>query len=90
LSLLIELSPHALRDLKAHERAVAGEILYDLKILQTRPWPGPPKVKKLEGHKNLCRLRTRDYRSIFEPTVKGAVVLRILDRKELERILRNL
>jgi mRNA-degrading endonuclease RelE of RelBE toxin-antitoxin system len=79
-----------LRDLKALEKAAAREILDDLKILQTRPWPGPPKVKKLEGYKNLYRLRTGDYRSIFEPTVKGVVVLHVLNRKELERVLRNL
>jgi mRNA-degrading endonuclease RelE of RelBE toxin-antitoxin system len=89
LPLLVELSPRALRDLKALEKA-AAEILHDLKILQTRPWPVPPKIKKLEGYKNLYRLRTEDYRSLFEPTVKGVVVLRVLDRKELERILRNL
>jgi mRNA-degrading endonuclease RelE of RelBE toxin-antitoxin system len=90
LSLLVELSPRALRDLKALESAAAEEILDDLKVLQTRPWPGPPKVKKIEGYKALYRLRTRDYRSLFEPTEKGVVVLRVLDRKELERILRNL
>lgn len=90
MPLLVELSPRALRDLKALEKADAGEILDDLKILQTRPWPGSPKVKKLEGHKNLYRIRTGDYRSLFEPTVRGVVVLRVLDRKELERILRNL
>ncbi|HUO58824.1 MAG TPA: type II toxin-antitoxin system RelE/ParE family toxin [bacterium] len=90
MPILVELSPRALRDLKDLEKAAAGEILDDLKILQARPWPGPPKVKKLEGHKNLYRIRTGDYRSLFEPTVKGVVVLRVLDRKELERILRNL
>lgn len=90
MPLLVELSPRAFRDLKGLEKAAAGEILDDLKILQTRPWPGPPKVKKLEGHKNLYRIRTGDYRSLFEPTEKGVVVLRVLDRKELERILRNL
>jgi mRNA-degrading endonuclease RelE of RelBE toxin-antitoxin system len=90
LPLLVELSPRALRDLKTLEKAAAGEILDDLEILQTRPWPGLPKVKKLEGYKNLYRLRTRDFRSLFEPTEKGVVVLRVLDRKELEKILRNL
>jgi mRNA interferase RelE/StbE len=90
LPLLVELSPRALRDLKDLEKAAAGKILNDLKILQTRPWPGPPKVKKLEGHKDLYRIRTGDYRFLFEPTEKGVVVLRVLDRKELERILRNL
>jgi mRNA-degrading endonuclease RelE of RelBE toxin-antitoxin system len=90
LSILVELSPRALRDLKALEKSPAGEILDDLKILQTRPWPGPPKVKKLEDYKNLYRLRTGDYRSLFEPTAKGVVILRVLARKELERILRNL
>ena len=90
MALLVELSPRALRDLKALEKTAAREILGDLEVLQIRPWPAPPKVKKLEGYKNLYRLRTGNYRSLFEPTEKGVVVLRVLDRKELERILRNL
>ncbi len=90
LSLLVKLSPRALRDLQALEKGTARNILDDLKFLQNRPWPGPPKIKKLEGHKNLYRLRTGDYRSIFEPISQKVVVLRVLDRKELERNLRNL
>jgi len=90
LSIPVELSPRALRDLSGLEKDVAREILDDFKILQSRPWPGPPKVKKLEGHKNLYRLRTGDYRVLFEPIDKKIVVLRVIDRKELERTLRNL
>ena len=90
MSLLVEVSPRALRDLSGLEKGIANEILGDLKILQSRPWPGPPKVKKLESHKNLYRIRTKDYRSVFESTDRGVVVLRIMDRKEMERALRNL
>lgn len=87
---MVELSPRALRDLGGLEKAIAREILDGLEILGARPWPGPPQVKKLRGYKSLYRLRVGDYRAIFEPTPKGVVVLRVIDRKELERTLRNL
>jgi mRNA-degrading endonuclease RelE of RelBE toxin-antitoxin system len=90
LSFLVELAPRAFRDLSGLEKETAREILEHLKILEARPWPGPPKIKKLVGHKNLYRLRIGGYRAVFELTVKKAVVLRIADRKELERMLRNL
>ena len=90
MALTIELSPRALRDLGTLEKDRAKALLDALKILQTKPWPGPPKVKKLAGHHGLHRLRVGDHRAIFEPTEKGVVVLRVLDRKDLERIIRNL
>ena len=90
MPLLVELSPRALRDLNGLEKRTAKEILDDLKTLETRPWPGPPKIKKLEGHKNLYRQRIGAYRAIFETIEKGVVILRVMNRKELERTLRNL
>ncbi len=92
MPLPLELTPRAFRDLKSLEKETARRILEDLTIIRTRPrpWPGPPKVKKLEGRRDLFRLRIGDYRVIFEPTGTGVLVLRIMDRKELERTLRNL
>lgn len=85
----IELSPRALRDLQKLSGHDAGKILDNLEVLRDTPWPGPPKVKKLRGHERY-RLRTGDYRSIFEIREGKVVILRIVDRKELERILRTL
>ena len=90
MTLHVELSPRALRDLAGLEKGAAKGVLDDLEILRSRPWPGPPKVKKLSGHKDLYRLRTGDYRSIFEPIAKSVVILRIMDRKDFEKALKNL
>lgn len=85
----VELSPRALRDLEKLPAEAAGELVEDMGVLGKAPWPGPPRVKKLRGH-DLYRLRTGDYRSIFELREGKVVVLRIVDRKEFERILRTL
>jgi len=90
MSHLVELSPRAFRDLESLEKKTAKDILDDLEILKSRPWPPAPKVKKLSGYKNLYRLRIGNYRAVFEVLGSGVVVLRIMDRKELERTLRNL
>ena len=86
----VELSPRAFRDLGGFEKRTAREILEGLEVLKAYPWPPPPKVKKLEGYKTLYRLRVGNYRAIFELLGKQVVVLRVMDRKELERTLRNL
>lgn len=85
----VELAPRALRDLQKLPAEAAEALLEDMEVLGETPWPGPPKVKKLRGH-DLYRLRTGDYRSIFELRQGKVIVLRIVSRKELERILRTL
>lgn len=85
----VELSPRAWRDIERLPAEVADEILRDLEVLAKPRWPGPPKVKKLRGH-DLYRLRTGEYRSVFELQQEKVVVLRIVGRKELERILRSI
>jgi mRNA-degrading endonuclease RelE of RelBE toxin-antitoxin system len=82
----IELAPRAWRDLEGLPGEAAAEILADLQRLRSTPWPGPPKVKKLRGHE-LFRLRTGDYRSVFEVRGAKVVILRIVSRGDLERIL---
>lgn len=86
---IIEISPRALRDLQKFPPTVARKILDDIGVLAETPWPGPPKVKKLKGYE-LYRLRTGSYRSVFEARQGKVVMLRIVDRKELERILETL
>lgn len=85
----VELSPRAVRDLRRLPPATATELLADMETLARNPLPGPPRVKKLRGHE-LYRLRTGDYRSIFELREEKVVVLRVVGRGEFERILRRL
>ena len=86
---LVELAPRALRDLRKLPPAARKQILKDFSILETESWPGPPKIKKLRGYE-LYRLRTETYRSIFEDRGQTLVILRVIDRKDLERLLRGL
>jgi len=87
-SLGLFFSPRARRDLKAIPRRDQVNILSDIESLAgSAHFPGPPKVKKLEGAKDLYRLRTGDYRSIFRIGHDGLYILRIVPRKELDRSL---
>ena len=87
--LTVELAPRALRDLTAIPRQYADAILSDLEILRTLPWPGPPKVKPLKGTP-YARLRSGEFRSVVIREGQKVVVLRVVARKDLERILKGL
>lgn len=87
--LFVELSPRALRDLQALPKPYATAVFDDLEILKTPPWPGPPKVKRLQGTP-YYRLRTGDFRSIFFQERQRVTILRVVNRKDLERVLKTL
>ncbi len=78
-------APRAERDLLELPARQARQILKDLELLRSPPWP-PGKVKKLRGS-DLWEIKTGDYRSIFWPDGKDVVILRAVNRKDLEREL---
>jgi mRNA-degrading endonuclease RelE of RelBE toxin-antitoxin system len=87
-ALVIELTPRALRELQYLPPQDADAILEDFEILRTLPWPGPPKVKRLQGTSYL-RLRTGGFRSMFIREGQKVIVLRVVARKDLERVLKG-
>ena len=87
--LVVELSPRSLRDLKHLSAHDARAVLDDLETLRVLPWPGPPKMKLLKGTP-YARLRTGDFRSVIERETGTVIVLRVVARKDLERVLRGL
>lgn len=78
-------APRAQRDLLALAKRDARQILEDLGILRMPPWPAA-KVKKLRGH-TVWEIKTGDYRTIFWPQGKKVVILRVVNRRDLERTL---
>jgi mRNA-degrading endonuclease RelE of RelBE toxin-antitoxin system len=78
-------APRAQRDLVAMPKRSALRILGDLELLQTPPWP-PGKVKKLHGH-DFWEIKTGDFRTIFWPQGRQIVILRVVNRRELQRTL---
>ncbi len=78
-------APRAQRDLLTLPKRNVRQILEDLPLLQKPPWP-PGKVKKLRGH-DLWEIKTGDYRTIFWPQGRKVVILRVVNRQDLERTL---
>lgn len=71
---------------------VALDITKALKILEISPFPfGKGLIKKLKGFiPPLYRLRVGDYRVLYRITGDEVVILRVIDRKELERELKKM
>jgi len=76
-------SPRAQRDLQTLEKRNSLQILDDLEILENPPWP-PGKVKKLRGQE-YWEIKTGDFRTIFWPDRKTVVILRVVNRRDLEQ-----
>jgi len=81
-------APRAQRDLARIARDQALQILEDVEILETPPWP-PGKVKKLRGA-DYWEIKTGDWRTIFLPEGKKVVVLRVVNRRDLERAIKRI
>jgi mRNA-degrading endonuclease RelE of RelBE toxin-antitoxin system len=63
----------------------ALQVLEDLELLEVPPWP-PGKVRKLRGH-DFWEIKTGDYRTIFWPQGNKVVILRVVNRRDLEKTL---
>jgi mRNA-degrading endonuclease RelE of RelBE toxin-antitoxin system len=78
-------APRAQRDLVRLPKRDALRVLEDLGILRTPPWP-PGKVKRLRGT-DFWEIKTGDDRTIFWPQGEKVVLLRVVNRRDLERTL---
>jgi len=78
-------APRAQRDIAKLQKQTALRILDDIEILRKKPWP-PARVKKLVGHE-YWEIKTGDFRTIFWPQDEEIVVLRIVNRRDLEKAI---
>ena len=59
--------------------------------LSTDSFPSGPNIKKLKGFKPpIYRIRSGDFRVHYRVHDKTIIVLRVIDRKDLERIIKRL
>jgi len=87
----LQLTRAAHRDLKDLPVKIQKQIVSDLKLLLSNPHPQGNKIKKLKGFGfSLFRLRSGDYRVLYRIDAKEITLLRIIDRKMLDRILSQL
>ncbi len=84
-SLRVLLSPQAVRDLDAIHPRDVGRIRIDLKLLARPPWPAG-KTKPLKGYP-WWEMKCGDFRAIYRREEETVRVLRIVNRRDLDRTL---
>jgi mRNA-degrading endonuclease RelE of RelBE toxin-antitoxin system len=89
--LRVQLTRVAAKDLDGLDKVVREAIAADLASLSESPIDRPPRVKRLKGFRHsLYRLRSGDHRIVYRIDETLVTILRVIDRKVLERSLRGL
>ncbi len=84
----VVLTDRAIADLDALPLKVRLQVSQDIASLGRDPFPSRPGVKKLKGYRPpLYRLRAGDYRVLYRVSQQRVTVLRVIDRRDLERSL---
>jgi len=87
----IQLTSSAVDDLDCIPEISKKKIIPSIKKLSTAPFSPGPKIKKLKGFKPpIFRMRSGDFRVIYRVHDRTIVILRVIDRKDLERIIKRL
>jgi mRNA interferase RelE/StbE len=87
----IVLSLPAIKNLDGFSDGVCGKIVRALESLGDNPFPRGKAIKKIKGtNSDYYRLRVDKYRVFYMIEGNRAVVLRILNKKDVERVIRNL
>lgn len=87
----IQLARSAADDLEAISDKLRNQIVEAIKPLADNPLPTGSGIKKLKGFKPpLYRLRSGDYRVLYRIQSSTILIMRIIDRKELERTIKRL
>ena len=87
----LKLSPSATRDLDRFEDKVVRMILDELPALKEDPFPRGKRIKKIKGKKStFYRLRVDKYRVFYSIEDLNVVILRIISKKDADRIIKNL
>jgi len=87
----VQLAQSAAGDLDGIPDRLRSQIVEAIKSLANNPLPTGSGVKKLKGCKPpLYRLRSGDYRVLCRIQSGAVLIMRIIDRKELERTIKRL
>jgi len=87
----IQLTSSAVDDLDCIPEISKKKIIPSIQKLSTAPFSPGPKIKKLKGFKPpIFRMRSGDFRVIYRVHDRTIVILRVIDRKDLERIIKRL
>ena len=87
----IQLTKPAAADLDAIPAAIRKLVLAGIRHLEQNPFADGSSKKKLKGFPfPVYRLRTGDFRAIYRINQDTVTILRVINRKELERVIKRL
>ena len=87
----VQLTRAATNDLDRFDPALRDQLVRDLRDLQTDPIGRPPRINRMRGYgAPVYRLRSGDYRIVYRLDEDLITVLRIINRHDLERALKQL
>lgn len=88
---IVQLTRPAVQDIGSLPEDARAEITEAMIGLQQDPFPKPPLRKRLKGFGYpLYWLRVADYRVLYRADAKIVSIMRIIDRKDLEKAIRYL
>ncbi|MDD5223784.1 MAG: type II toxin-antitoxin system RelE/ParE family toxin [bacterium] len=87
----IRISPAAARDLDQLDDKLVQKILEEIDILKENPFPKGKLIRKIKGKSsNFYRLRVGNYRVFYFLDGQAAVILKVIDKKNADRFIKNL
>jgi mRNA interferase RelE/StbE len=87
----LQLTKSAAGDLDGIPDDRREKILKDMEILSSRPQLSQSNLKKLKGFRPpLYRLRSGDYRVLYRVLGDTVTIMRVIDRKDLEKIIKRI
>ncbi|NIN01693.1 MAG: type II toxin-antitoxin system RelE/ParE family toxin [candidate division Zixibacteria bacterium] len=87
----VVLTDHAVNDLKDIPKQARTQIHEDLTALEAKPFPSGTHIKRLRGFRPpVYRLRSGNFRVLYRIQGDTVAILRVIDRKLLERIIKRL
>jgi len=87
----IQLTSSAVDDLDCIPEISRKKIVASIQKLYTGPFSSSPNIKKLKGFKPaIYRIRSGDFRVLYRVHDKTIIILRVIDRKDLQKIIKRL
>ncbi len=87
----VQMTGSAVDDLQDIQLRFREQIVAAIKTLSANPLVSGTGIKKLKGFKPpLYRLRSGDYRVLYRIEGRTITIMRVIDRKELEKTIKRL
>jgi len=87
----VRIPPAAARDLDQLDDKLVQKILEEMDVLKENPFPRGKLIRKIKGKSaNFYRLRVGSHRVFFSLEGQTVVVLKVIDKKNAARFIKNL